>query len=81
VHLPGDRPHLARRGILEIEHLDCLAPNDIDEKKDLAAEKPEVVRELAAAWKAWNSQNVAPLWQPRGTPVIPINGEKITWDI
>jgi len=39
------------------------------------------VREAVAAWKEWNSQMVAPLWQPRGTPEIPINGEKITWDI
>jgi arylsulfatase A-like enzyme len=54
---------------------------DIGEKKDLAAEKPEVVRDLTAAWKAWNAPMVAPLWKPRGTPEIPINGEKITWDI
>ena len=54
---------------------------DIGEKKDLAAEKPDVVRETVAAWTEWNSKMVAPLWQPRGTPEIPINGEKITWDI
>ena len=40
---------------------------DIGEKKDLAAEKPDVVRETVAAWTEWNSKMVAPLWQPRGT--------------
>ena len=37
---------------------------DVGEKKDLSAEKPEVVRETVAAWKEWNSKMVVPLWQP-----------------
>ena len=54
---------------------------DIGEKKDLAAEKPDVVREMVEAFTEWNSKMVAPRWQPRCTPEVPINGEKITWDI
>jgi len=38
---------------------------DIGETKDLAAAQPEKAKELAAAWQAWNSQLVRPLWSPR----------------
>lgn len=37
---------------------------DIGEKKNLAAEHPEKVRELAAAWTAWNAQLEDPKWIP-----------------
>lgn len=37
---------------------------DIGETTDLAAKEPERVKQLAAAWNAWNSRNVAPLWYP-----------------
>ncbi len=36
--------------------------DDIGEAKDLAAQRPEVVRELRAAWDRWNSGMVPPLW-------------------
>jgi arylsulfatase A-like enzyme len=36
---------------------------DIGEQRDLAAQKPEKVRELAAAWEAWNSELMEPLWE------------------
>jgi arylsulfatase A-like enzyme len=36
--------------------------DDIGESKDLAAQQPEVLREMQAAWDAWNRDNVAPLW-------------------
>jgi arylsulfatase A-like enzyme len=36
--------------------------DDIGESQDLAAERPKVVKELEAAWKAWNKDNVPPLW-------------------
>lgn len=38
---------------------------DIGEKKNLAAEYPEKVRELAATWTAWNAQLVEPKWIPQ----------------
>jgi arylsulfatase A-like enzyme len=38
--------------------------NDIHEDHNLAAQFPEKVRELKADWDAWNSKNIAPLWQP-----------------
>ncbi len=37
---------------------------DIGEKNDLAAREPSKVRELAAAWNAWNAELVEPAWRP-----------------
>jgi arylsulfatase A-like enzyme len=42
-------------------HLYNLA-DDIGESNDLAATRPEVLRELQAAWERWDQGNVAPLW-------------------
>jgi arylsulfatase A-like enzyme len=39
---------------------------DLGEKKDLAAEKPEAVKELQAAYDKWDAQLAKPLWGPRG---------------
>ena len=36
--------------------------DDIGESTDLAAKKPEIVKELQAKWDAWDEQNVDPLW-------------------
>jgi arylsulfatase A-like enzyme len=36
--------------------------DDIGEANDLAAKQPEKVKELQAAWDAWNKENAAPLW-------------------
>ncbi|MES2738131.1 MAG: sulfatase-like hydrolase/transferase [Verrucomicrobiota bacterium] len=38
--------------------------SDIGEQNDLAAKEPEKVKELAAAWETWNSQNVEAKWLP-----------------
>ncbi len=35
---------------------------DVSEKNDLAAARPEKVRTLQAEWDAWNRENVAPKW-------------------
>ncbi|OWK38661.1 sulfatase [Fimbriiglobus ruber] len=35
---------------------------DVGEKNNLAAEQPQRVAELSAAWDKWNKNNVAPLW-------------------
>jgi arylsulfatase A-like enzyme len=35
---------------------------DIGEQHDLAADRPEVVAELVAAYEAWNAGNIEPLW-------------------
>jgi arylsulfatase A-like enzyme len=41
--------------------------DDIGETTDLAVKQPDKVKELRAAWDAWNESNVAPLW--RNDPV------------
>jgi arylsulfatase A-like enzyme len=38
---------------------------DIGERRDLAAEHPDKVKELAAAWQTWNRQLALPLWGMR----------------
>ena len=35
---------------------------DIGESRDLAADMPDMVRDLEAAWVAWDAANVDPLW-------------------
>ena len=37
---------------------------DIGEKNNLAAGQPGKVKELAAAWNAWNAELVEPAWRP-----------------
>jgi len=41
---------------------------DIGEKKDLAAENPDKVKELAGLWNEWNKGLVDPKWTPNGQP-------------
>jgi hypothetical protein len=42
---------------------------DIGEARDLAAEKPDVVKRLTAAFEAWNAQLVPPIFEsPRPGP-------------
>ena len=36
--------------------------DDIGESKNLAAARPEKVKELGDRWQAWNTQLVKPLW-------------------
>jgi len=38
--------------------------DDIGEAKDLSAENPEKVKELAAFWDAWNAEQAGPAWEP-----------------
>ncbi len=42
--------------------------NDIGEKTDVAAEHPEVVKELKDAWEKWNAELMAPRWQRADGP-------------
>jgi arylsulfatase A-like enzyme len=37
---------------------------DIGEQTNLADQEPEKVKELAAAWDAWNKDNIPPKWLP-----------------
>ena len=37
---------------------------DIGEKKNLAAEQPDIARELAAAWTKWDGELIDPKWFP-----------------
>ena len=36
--------------------------DDIGEKKDLASEQPDKLRELQSKWDTWNATLVEPLW-------------------
>ncbi len=36
--------------------------DDIGESTDLAAQQPDVLRELQTAWDRWNAEQAAPLW-------------------
>ena len=45
--------------------------DDIGETTDLAAEHPERVKELAAAWRQWNARLISPLWGPGGRGATP----------
>jgi arylsulfatase A-like enzyme len=51
---------------------------DIGETKNLAAEKPELVAELAKAWDDWNAKNMAPQWHgsPNEDPTAPARPAK-----
>jgi arylsulfatase A-like enzyme len=42
--------------------------NDVGESRNLAAENPGKVKELVAAWNAWNERLVKPLWGPNPRP-------------
>ena len=37
---------------------------DLGEKTDVAADHPEIVKELAGAWKKWNAELMPPRWSP-----------------
>lgn len=39
---------------------------DLGEKTNLADKEPDKVKELAAAWDAWNSSNIPAKWAPAG---------------
>jgi arylsulfatase A-like enzyme len=41
---------------------------DIGEKTDVAAEHPEIVKELTGAWEKWNAELMAPRWQRADGP-------------
>jgi len=43
---------------------------DIGEKNDLAAQRPEIVRELTEAFRVWQADMVEPAWDPRMTVEI-----------
>jgi arylsulfatase A-like enzyme len=47
---------------------------DIGEKRDLTAEKPDVVKQLKADYEQWNAQLESPRWQPqRANPAAQAN--------
>lgn len=45
--------------------------SDIGETRNLAAEQPERVREMQAAWERWDSENQEPLWRDVAPPSLP----------
>jgi arylsulfatase A-like enzyme len=40
--------------------------DDVGEATDLSAKHPDKVKQLQAAWDAWDKSNVAPLWGGEG---------------
>ena len=58
---PGDKATLDGADLYNLT-------KDIGEKNNLAAAEPEKVKELGAAWSAWNSELIDPLWHPPGQP-------------
>lgn len=54
---------LGLKASLEGAQLYNLA-SDIGEKTDLSTQNPEKVKELAAAWEAWNKDNIEAQWLP-----------------
>jgi len=58
----GDWKLVASRIDKNVPRLINLAA-DIGEAKDLAAEQPGKLKELTDAWKAWNAEQVEPLWK------------------
>ncbi len=49
--------------------------DDVGETKNLAAEQPERVRAMQAAWKQWDAENREPLWQE--APSLPSHQAKV----
>jgi arylsulfatase A-like enzyme len=51
---------------------------DLGQQNDIAAKRPEVVRELIQAWQRWDAQNIAPLWHGGVTedPTAPVPPKK-----
>ena len=50
--------------------------DDIGEKKNLATEQPEKLRELAAVWEKWNAELIDPQWFPDRTNFRPGKAKK-----
>jgi arylsulfatase A-like enzyme len=57
----GGRKLLKQGGPWQFYDLDT----DPGEARDLAAERPQEVAELAQRWESWNTANLAPLWKNR----------------
>lgn len=74
---PGGN-NAVRRGDLKLVRIGAEPPQlydlaaDVGESKDLAAEKPEVVKELVAAIAEWEKGTIAPIFEsPKaGTPAV-----------
>jgi arylsulfatase A-like enzyme len=58
----------ARRGDWKLVRYDNTGTHlynlkdDIGESNDLAAQQPDVLRDMQVAWDRWNTELVAPLW-------------------
>jgi arylsulfatase A-like enzyme len=57
---------------------------DIGERNNLAAERPEIVEQLKSAFDRWNSEMIDPLWPPIGikaSPDFAVDGVAIDWPV
>lgn len=64
VDRPGARSNAAKVEVTPFRLYNL--PRDPGESRDLAAENPEKVQELLAAFESWDAQLVDPLWGPVG---------------
>lgn len=55
--------------------------SDLGEKRDLAGANPKMVKELQEAYTQWDATMVSPRWEPRGSVVVPVNGNEIRWSV
>ncbi len=53
---------------------------DLGERDDVAARRPEVVRELRAAWQKWSSEMKPAAWPPRYRK-LSVNGVELNWEL
>lgn len=61
----GTMDQATRRGTADLAGAQLFnLANDIGEQNDLAAQQPDKVKELSAAWERWNAELVEPSWVP-----------------
>lgn len=54
---------------------------DIGEMENLAQKKPDILKQIKAAYKDWNSQMIDPIWPPRGVHPFVVDGKEVKWHI
>jgi arylsulfatase A-like enzyme len=65
-HSPGGQRRLPRKSAVGLDLQLFDLSKDIGESTDLAAQRPEKVRELTALWERWNAELIAPRWERAG---------------
>lgn len=82
----GGKARAVRRGqwkLLEFgtEHTKLYdLSQDLGETNDLSAQRPEIVRELRAAWQGWSNDMKPAAWPPRYRKLT-VNGVELNWEL